>query len=103
MSNKGWNQLTLVSSFYVILSISILKLLHDNQSTRYLADPIIGEWGIPKIIFGITLLAALYFIMLRTTRDTEPDKKVTRKTFLKAGVATIGMFLFVMAAQSLRS
>ncbi|WP_169910989.1 hypothetical protein [Evansella clarkii] len=50
-----------------------------------------------------TILTAVYLIILRVVRDAEPNKQVTRKTFVKAVFATIGMFLFVMGAQSLRS
>lgn len=103
MSDKQWNIATLISVLYIFVGGSVIKLMYDNLNTRYLVEPILVEWGVYRIIFGLTLLSAIYFIILRTTRDTEENKRVTRKTFIKAAFATAGVFLFVLAAQSVRS
>ncbi|WP_088033409.1 hypothetical protein [Evansella clarkii] len=103
MSDKQWNIMTLVSVLYIFVGGSIIKLMYDNLNTRHFVDPILVEWGVYRLIFSLTLLSAIYFIILRTTRDTEENKRVTRKTFIKAAFATAGVFLFTLATQAIRS
>ncbi|WP_088033412.1 hypothetical protein [Evansella clarkii] len=87
---------------YILIIGSTAKLLYDNESTRHIGAHFASGWGLPRTLFVATKLTAVYLIILRVVRDAEPNKQVTRITFVKADFATIGMFLFVMAAHSLR-
>jgi protein-S-isoprenylcysteine O-methyltransferase Ste14 len=103
MSNKKWNRLTWVCALYILIGTLGMKLVYDNENTRHIATPFLEGWGIGKIVYFSTLMGAMYLIILRTTRDSEPKKQVTRKTFIKAAFATAGVCLFVLAAQAIRS
>ncbi|WP_078595348.1 hypothetical protein [Evansella clarkii] len=103
MNNKKWNYLTVGSVLYILVIGLTPKILYDNESTRHLGEHFASGWGFPRTVYLLTLLTAGYLLILRVIRDAEPNKQVSRKTFIKAVFATIGMFLFVMAAQSLRS
>lgn len=88
---------------YILVSGVTIKLLFDNETTNRLVEPLVIGWGLPRTLYIVTIWICAYILMLRLTRDMEPNKRAGPQTFVKAVFVTVGMVLFVMGAQALRS
>ncbi|WP_026691108.1 hypothetical protein [Alteribacter aurantiacus] len=104
MAKYKWTIILTICVIYILGSGSILTILYQDPQTHHIAEPFLGsDINLIRISYFGSLALAIYIIILKITIDSEKGKPVTFNTFLKTGIGMVGVILFVIALNSIRS